>query len=114
MSKGLSLAIEDVANLESLQANGEVIFIPLGGGCMALSADRLQVFNRPEERICDRDNPSGQESKCAAHVTVDWPGDGRLLSNSMAKRTIVSRDSCSVHTKSTAYFIVIVCRKGGP
>jgi putative ATP-dependent endonuclease of the OLD family len=76
IAKMLSQAGESVVNLESLEANGEVIFIPLGGSCLALWADRLQALNRPEIHICDRDNPPGQEPKYAAHAAAVDARDG--------------------------------------
>jgi putative ATP-dependent endonuclease of OLD family len=68
ISKVLCDAGEVVPNLERLEAGGEIIFVPLGGSCLALWADRLQALNRPEIHICDRDNPLDQEPKYAAHV----------------------------------------------
>lgn len=68
ISKVLNQAGEDVPNLELLEANGELIFIPLGGSCLALWADRLRTLNRPELHICDRDSPPDQVPKYAGHV----------------------------------------------
>ena len=76
ISRMLYQAGETPLNLETLEANGEVIFIPLGGSCLALWADRLQALNRPEIHICDRDNPLDQEPKYAAHVAAVNARDG--------------------------------------
>ncbi len=76
IAKMLSQAGENALNLESLEANGEVIFIPLGGSCLALWADRLQALNRPEIHICDRDNPPPEEPKYAAHAAAVNARDG--------------------------------------
>lgn len=81
ISKLLAQAGENVPNLEALEANGDIIFIPLGGSCLALWADRLQALNRPEIHICDRDNPPDQEPKYAAHVAA-----------------VDARDGCSAYT----------------
>ncbi len=45
----------DIPDLERLELNGEVIFFPLGGSTLALWTSRLQVLNRPEFHLCDRD-----------------------------------------------------------
>jgi putative ATP-dependent endonuclease of OLD family len=45
----------DILNLEKLELNGEVVFFPLGGNTLLLWTSRLQVFNRPEFHLCDRD-----------------------------------------------------------
>ena len=70
ISRVLNQAGENVSNLEASEANGEIIFIPLGGSCLALWADRLQALNRPEIHICDRDNPPDQEPKYADHAAA--------------------------------------------
>lgn len=66
--------------LEKLESQGEVIFIPLGGSCLALWADRLQALNKPEFHICDRDNPMDQQPNYANFV-----------------ETINARDNCIAH-----------------
>lgn len=76
ISKVLAQAGENAPNLEALEANGEIIFVPLGGSCLALWADRLQALNRPEIHICDRDSPPDQEPKYAAHVAAVNARDG--------------------------------------
>jgi len=53
----LSDSGENVPNLEALELNGEVIFIPQGGSALALWSNRLQNLNRPEFHLYDRDNP---------------------------------------------------------
>lgn len=68
ISKVLSADDNTLPNLEMLEANGEVIFIPLGGSCLALWADRLRTLNRPELHICDRDTTPDKDPKYAPHV----------------------------------------------
>ena len=46
----------DVPDLDQLELNGELIFVPLGGSNLALWASRLTPLNRPEFHICDRDS----------------------------------------------------------
>ena len=76
ISKILMADDVNIANLEQLVVDGEIIFIPLGGSCLALWADRLQALNRPELHICDRDTPPQQQPKYADHVDAinDRPG----------------------------------------
>lgn len=55
----------DAPDLEQLEINGELIFIPLGGSCLAHWAGRLQALDRPELHIYDRDNTNDLEPKYA-------------------------------------------------
>ena len=54
MAKVLINAGEDVPDLEKLEVNGKVIFIPCGGTALALWSNRLGPINRPEFHIYDR------------------------------------------------------------
>lgn len=55
ISKILVDAGQDVPNLEQMELEGELIFVPLGGSNLALWASRLAPFVRPEFYLCDRD-----------------------------------------------------------
>jgi energy-coupling factor transporter ATP-binding protein EcfA2 len=68
ISQILIAAGEDVPDLEKLELDGELIFVPLGGSNLALWAARLAPFNRPEFHICDRDNPPPGLPKYANHM----------------------------------------------
>ncbi|MCV0370508.1 ATP-binding protein [Filomicrobium sp.] len=68
IAKVLRNAGEDVPDLDRLELDGELIFIPLGGSNLASWASRLKHLNRPEFHICDRDNPPPDEPKYAAHM----------------------------------------------
>lgn len=46
---------EDVPNLEQLEIDGEIIFVPLGGSGLAEWTNRLAKLYRPEFHIYDRD-----------------------------------------------------------
>ncbi|MBS0289754.1 MAG: ATP-binding protein [Proteobacteria bacterium] len=48
---------EDIPDLEKLELDGEIIFIPLGGANLAQWTNRLEGLNRPEFHLFDRDNP---------------------------------------------------------
>ena len=61
---------EDVPDLDQLELEGELIFVPLGGSNLALWASRLAPFNRPEFHICDRDNPPPGDPKYAQHMAA--------------------------------------------
>ena len=54
---------EDVPDLEQLETDGEIIFIPCGGTNLALWACRLANLNRPEFHLFDRDVPPSEISK---------------------------------------------------
>jgi len=55
ISRILADSGEDVPNLEQLENDGSIIFIPLGGSNLALWASRLAGLNRPEFHLFDRD-----------------------------------------------------------
>lgn len=58
----------DLPDLEQLELNGDLIFVPLGGSTLALWASRLAALNRPEFHICDRDNPPPAHPKYNDHI----------------------------------------------
>ena len=70
ISRILNAAGEDVLDLEQLELDGELIFVPLGGSNLALWASRLAPFNRPEFHMCDRDNQPPADPKYAAHIAA--------------------------------------------
>ena len=54
MAEMFRSAGEDVPDLQQLEDDGRVIFVPLGGGNLALWTSRLQELNIPEFYIFDR------------------------------------------------------------
>ena len=68
MARMLIAAGEVAPDLEQLELDGELVFVPLGGSNLALWASRLAPFNRPEFHICDRDNAPPADPKYAAHI----------------------------------------------
>lgn len=56
ISKILNVAGEDVLDLGELEAEGKLIFIPLGGSNLSLWTHRLSGLNRPEFHLFDRDD----------------------------------------------------------
>lgn len=68
MSRVLSAAGEDVIDIDKLELDGEIIFVPLGGSNLALWASRLAPLGRPELHFCDRDNAPPAEPKYAQHM----------------------------------------------
>lgn len=68
MAKLLIASGENVPDLEQLELDGELVFVPLGGSNLALWASRLAPFNRPEFHICDRDNQPPNAPKYEAHL----------------------------------------------
>ena len=76
MARILRAAGEDVPDLEQLEVDGELIFIPLGGSNLAVWSSRLKALNRPELHICDRDNAPPQNPKYHDHIVAvnDRPG----------------------------------------
>lgn len=70
MARILRAAGEDVPDLEQLEVDGELIFIPLGGSNLAVWSSRLKALNRPELHICDRDNPPPANPKYHGHMVA--------------------------------------------
>ena len=58
---------EDVLDLRSLESQGRVVFIPVGGSNLALWTHRLAELHRPELHIYDRDE---QPPKDSAHQSA--------------------------------------------
>ena len=56
ISKMLIANGEDGIDLTSLEDNGELVFIPLGGSSLSLWTHRLAGLNRPEFHLYDRDD----------------------------------------------------------
>ena len=62
ISQVLLQAGEDVIDLTKLEAEGEIIFVPLGGSSLTLWTHRLAGLNRPEFHLFDRDQPPTTKS----------------------------------------------------
>ena len=65
--KGISSVLirdgEDVPNLQELEEEGALVFVPLGGSSLALWTHRLASLNRPELHIFDRDEEPPRTSQ---------------------------------------------------
>ncbi|APX26090.1 MULTISPECIES: ATP-binding protein [Salipiger] len=70
MARILRAAGEDIPDLEQLEVDGELIFIPLGGSNLAVWSSRLKALNRPELHICDRDNQPPANPKYNDHMAA--------------------------------------------
>lgn len=68
LSKVLSAGGDTVPNLEELELDGAVIFLPTGGDNLALWADRMRKLNRPEFHVYDRDTVPPDLPKHQARV----------------------------------------------
>lgn len=55
ISKVLSQTENDILDLENLENEGKLLFIPFGGSNLALWTNRLSNLQRSEIHICDRD-----------------------------------------------------------
>jgi len=67
---------EDVPDLEKLEAEGAVIFFPLGGSTLALWTSRLEHLNRPEFHLYDRDAAPPESPKYQQFVDEVNKRDG--------------------------------------
>lgn len=68
MARLLIEAGEDVPNLEQMELDGEIIFVPLGGSGLAEWTNRLTNLNRPEFHVYDRDNAPPKQPKYQKHI----------------------------------------------
>ncbi|WP_044528519.1 ATP-binding protein [Herbaspirillum sp. B65] len=59
----LSATEQDIPNLQDAEANGKLIYIPMGGSTLELWTNRLQGLAVAEVHIMDRDNPPPQLPK---------------------------------------------------
>jgi len=55
ISKILNNTGENIPDLKKEEAEGKLVFVPLGGSSIELCISRLEGFNRPEYYIIDRD-----------------------------------------------------------
>jgi hypothetical protein len=69
VSRVLRSAGVDVADLEKMELDGELIFFPLGGSSLALWTSRLEPLSRPEFHLYDRDTQPPADARY--QVTVD-------------------------------------------
>jgi hypothetical protein len=63
ISTALRSAGENVPDIAAAEAEGRLVFIPLGGSNLALWVTRLKELNRPEIYIFDRDAPESGRAK---------------------------------------------------
>jgi len=70
ISRILVDASESTIDLERLELDGELIFVPLGGSNLALWAARLAPIKRPEFHICDRDAEPPANPKYSDHMAA--------------------------------------------
>lgn len=75
VSATLAAAEPDIPDLASAEAEGLLVFVPLGGSSLELWITRLQGLNRPEFYLTDRDNPPPQQPKYNQQVTA-WIARG--------------------------------------
>ncbi len=76
MSKVLNNSDPNLPNLPMLELDGKLIFVPMGGSCLAMWADRLSEIGRPEIHICDRDNEPPTQPKYEGHIEEINARDG--------------------------------------
>ena len=63
IARVLRSAGEDVLDLEQLETEGQIMFIPLGGSTLEQWISRLEGLRRPEFYIFDRDNEPSRPAK---------------------------------------------------
>jgi predicted ATPase len=71
ISKLLHLSDASIPDLNVCEAQGSLVFIPLGGSSLELWTNRLAGFDRPEIYITDRDNAPPLHPKYDAQLT-EW------------------------------------------
>jgi energy-coupling factor transporter ATP-binding protein EcfA2 len=68
ISKSLSAEGIEVPDLEKLELEGKILFFPLGGSTLALWTSRLEVLNRPEFHLYDRDNEPPSQAEYQTEI----------------------------------------------
>ena len=87
ISRVLHDADANVVDLEELEADGVVVFVPVGGSNLAHWISRLEGLSRPELYIVDSDAESLGQVKCAEQVAaINSRENSRALAT--AKREI--------------------------
>jgi len=76
VSKILKVEDDNVPDLDQLELDGKLIFVPLGGSTLALWSSRFRKLNRPEFHLCDRDDEPPLAAKYAAHILEVNARDG--------------------------------------
>lgn len=87
----------DIPDLAAAEADGRLVFVPLGGSSLELWITRLQGLNRPEFYLSDRDNPPPQQPRYQQYITqwIDrgctaWVTSKRELENYLHPSTITT------------------------
>ncbi len=99
----------DVPNLEKMELNGEIIFIPLGGSNLALWSSRLENLNRPEFHLCDRDTDPTKPAKYQEYI-AEVNARKNCRAHSMLKKEIenyLHKDSIMAAYKENGINITI-------
>lgn len=99
ISRILSATEKDIPDLNKLEAEGQIVFVPFGGSCIELWISRLQGFDRKEFYIMDRDNVPPIQPKYQLHADrlnsrqncVAWTTNKRELENYIHKDLILAK-----------------------
>ena len=75
ISKMLSDVEADIPDLTAAEADGKLVFVPLGGSSLELWVTRLKGLNRPEFYLTDRDNQPPLAAKYQDKVD-EWNARG--------------------------------------
>ncbi len=85
---------EDVLDLRALEAQGQIVFVPVGGSNLTLWAHRLAGLNRPEFHLYDRDEqPPLRSSHQAAVDAINARGARALLTGKREMENYLHRDA---------------------
>lgn len=94
VSEVLRAGGEDILDLRSLESQGRVVFIPVGGSNLALWTHRLAGLNRPEFHLYDRDEEPPQVSAHQAAVdAILARGATALLTSKREVENYLHRDA---------------------
>jgi len=66
ISSQLSQKIPGIIDLQNAEAQGQLVYIPMGGSTLELWTNRLEGLQVPEVHILDRDNPPPEPAKYQA------------------------------------------------
>ncbi|MEO7068488.1 MAG: ATP-binding protein [Rhodanobacter sp.] len=75
ISEKLAAVEPDIPNLTAAEADGRLVFVPLGGSSLELWITRLRGLNRPEFYLTDRDYEPPKLPRYQQHIDA-WKGHG--------------------------------------
>lgn len=105
MARLLIEAGEDVPDLEKMELDGEIIFVPLGGSGLAEWTNRLASLNRPEFHVYDRDTASLDQPKYQKYIDKlnQRTGCKAVATNKREAENYIHKDAINAALAESSY-----------